>query len=282
MIEIWTAAAATDQTGQLENQCLQWLTPQEQSRADRFRLATSRNQHVVGRGMARYLLSDWANRDHQAPTDGSLHQSPPRPIQPALPIQPGEIVFDFSGHGKPSVVAPLAAIRPFNVAHTDGMVLCAIRSQSGHTASQPSLIGVDIERVSRRSDIAIADRYFAAPEVDYVHSLPDPQAKWWAFLRIWTLKEAFIKAIGTGLSTPLADFAFQQIDSQRPTLQWLNPSLCDGRQWQFATFSPAAGFVAAVAWDAPQTAPETTVTSSLTQSPALPYQLHRFESLLQD
>ncbi len=272
MIEIWTAAASSDVPGELEQCCLRWLTDEERARADRFRVATARNQHVVGRGMARYLLTH-----RLGPDDSHLPAATNR--QPQASIRPDEVVFEFSGYGKPSVASPPAAVRPFNVAHTDGMVLCALRSADptavdSRTSRNPSssdraspLIGVDVERISRRTDLAIAQRYFARPEVEWVEAQPDHASKLVAFLRIWTLKEAFIKAVGTGLSMPLADFSFQKIDSERPTMQWLRPSLDDGRQWHFATLTPAPGYLAAIAWNA-------------SWEPRTELQITRFETLL--
>jgi 4'-phosphopantetheinyl transferase len=254
MIKVWSANASSDLPGELERRCLNWLTPEEVERAERFRVLTARNQHVVGRGMARKLLTQAAagNRVGDAAGAGEA------PIRERF--DPSEIVFSFTQFGKPFVIAPQPLVRPFNVAHTDGMVLFA-DCPSGS-------VGVDVERISRRTDVALAERYFAKPEVEYVMDHFDADMKLRAFLRVWTLKESFIKAIGTGLSMPLADFAFEDIDDQRPTVKMLNPSLEDGRQWQFITFSPRDGYIAAVA-----------IGDSDDQAPP-EMDLKRFESLL--
>jgi len=251
MIKVWSANASSDLPGELERRCLNWLTPEEVERADRFRVLTARNQHVVGRGMARKLLASTVDGDSVAGVaQGQIRRT----------FSPTEIVFSFTQFGKPFVIAPQPLVRPFNVAHTDGMVLFA--------DSQGGSVGVDVERISRRTDVALAERYFAKPEVEYVMDHFDADMKLHAFLRVWTLKESFIKAIGTGLSMPLADFAFENIDDQRPRVKMLNPSLEDGRQWQFITFSPRDGYIAAVAID-----------DTDQQSPP-EMDLKRFESLL--
>lgn len=247
IIQVWSAATSSGSPGDLECRCERWLTEEERQRADRFRVATSRNQHVVGRGMARRLLADCDPPDRSAVGD-----------TPA--IDPSEIVFAYTPHGKPFVIGPRTLIRPFNVAHTDGMVLF-VDGRSGW-------VGVDVERISRRTDVALAERYFAKPEVEYVLDQPDDDSRRRAFLRVWTLKEAFIKAIGTGLSMPLADFAFDDIDAQRPRVRMLNPALGDGENWQFVTFSPAEGYIAAVAQNEPD------------RSTPLDLRLRRFETLL--
>lgn len=219
LIDVWSAAASSGPPGELERRCEAWLTEDERQRAARFRKDTTRNQHVVGRGMTRKLLC-------------------------GQQVAPERIELGFLPHGKPFVAAPPQAARPFNVAHTEGLVLFA--SCHGAIASEAAL-GVDVERLSRRTDVELAQRYFAAPEVEYVWDHRDADRRQYAFLRVWTLKEAFIKAIGTGLTMPLADFAFEQIDSERPRVRLLNPALETGEHWQFIAFHPAADYIGAVA-----------------------------------
>ena len=55
-IQVWHAGSSSSEPGALERCCENWLSQDERVRADRFRIPTSRNQHVVGRGMARRLL----------------------------------------------------------------------------------------------------------------------------------------------------------------------------------------------------------------------------------
>ena len=156
-------------------------------------------------------------------------------------IQPESIRFGAETHGKPFVTEPEEAKRPFNVAHTDGLVMCGIGD------NHHQMIGVDVERLDRRTDPEIADRYFSLPEIQYLNTHGCADARRNAFLRIWTLKESFIKAIGTGLQTPLADFAFEEIDSESPTIRMLNPALESDSFWNFYSFEPRTGFIAAVA-----------------------------------
>ncbi|QEG01706.1 4'-phosphopantetheinyl transferase psf-1 [Stieleria maiorica] len=155
-------------------------------------------------------------------------------------VAPQEIRFGIGRHGKPQVERPAEAMVPFNIAHTDGLVLCGV-------ADPPvDLVGVDVESIHRRTSNELAQRYFAAPEVQFLESQPIDRQQYF-FLRIWTLKEAFIKAIGTGLYTPLSDFAFEQIDSDQPTIRFLSPGLDQGKKWSFVCSSPREGFVASAA-----------------------------------
>lgn len=61
------------------------------------------------------------------------------------------------------------------------------------------------------------------------------------------MKESFIKAIGTGLQTPLADFTFVDVDTDTPQIRWIRPGLDRGRQWRFRAIEPSPGYIAAVA-----------------------------------
>lgn len=213
-VELWCGRASSGDAGALEQHCAASLSEEERIHADRFRRPTTRNQHIVGRGMARTLLAAGCS-------------------------SPQEIEFVLNTHGKPDVLAPLAARRPFNIAHTDGFVVFA-RCESGR-------IGVDVERLARNTDYALAERYFARPEVDFVMGQSSEEDRRLAFLKLWTLKESFVKAVGKGLAIPLADFAFEAIDSPAPQIRMLREGLGDGRDWRFACLSPAEGYVAAVA-----------------------------------
>ena len=156
-------------------------------------------------------------------------------------IDPRSIQLGVEPHGKPVVQGPDSAKRPFNVTHTDGLVMCCVGNQLHHS------IGIDVERLSRNTDPDIADRYFSDPEIRYLNACRTDESRSRTFLRIWTLKESFIKAIGTGLTMPLADFAFAEIDSDAPRIRMLNPDLEDGLCWTFCSLEPRPGFVAALA-----------------------------------
>ncbi|MCC9600238.1 4'-phosphopantetheinyl transferase superfamily protein [Stieleria sp. JC731] len=215
-LDVWHSAADSQRRGAFEQHCEQWLPAEELQNADRYRLVRTRNQHVIGRAMARRLLA----KDQVGPHD---------------------IRFCAGTHGKPEVDAPPSAKVPFNIAHTDGLVVCGITDDDSVQS-----IGVDVESLHRRTTTEVADRYFSEPEVDFLRSQKATEQKFY-FLKIWTLKESFIKAIGTGLFTPLADFAFEGIETAQPQIRFLNPKLADGRSWHFICHQPRDGFIATAA-----------------------------------
>ncbi len=214
-VEVWHTPAAFDEPGPTEVFCERLLLADERIRADRFRVASARHQHIVGRAMARVLLS--ADR-----------------------CQTHEIGFRVLDHGKPIVESPAIACRAFNIAHTRGLVVCGL-------GSPQHWLGVDVEWMDRRTDPELARRYFAPEEIRQLDAISNEDEHRELFLRLWTLKEAFIKAIGTGMYTPLDQFAFVDAASDEPRLVVRDPDLMRGRRWQFESFVPRAGFIAAIA-----------------------------------
>lgn len=120
----------------------------------------------------------------------------------ALSVPPASLGFVEGSNGKPSAqldgrLAPVS----FNLSHANGMVGVAVLAQPD------VLVGFDLERFDRRIELEIADRYFRPEEVSWLMGLA-PSERPRGFLRLWTLKEALIKATGEGLSRELDSFWF--------------------------------------------------------------------------
>jgi len=119
-----------------------------------------------------------------------------------LSVLPASLSFVEGSNGKPSAqqdgrLAPVS----FNLSHANGMVGVAV-------LAQPDVpVGFDLERFDRRIELEIADRYFRPEEVRWLMGLA-PSERPRGFLRLWTLKEALIKATGEGLSRELDSFWF--------------------------------------------------------------------------
>ncbi len=82
----------------------------------------------------------------------------------------------------------------FSLSHSNARVLCAVSD---------SAVGTDIQYISAFHD-SVARRFFAADEREYILSHSDRDA---AYTGIWCQKESYIKALGTGLATPLESFS---------------------------------------------------------------------------
>jgi 4'-phosphopantetheinyl transferase len=192
------------------------LDDEELARADRYHFSADRNIYTAAHALARFMLSEATGM----PTSSWRY---------------------FTGaFGKPAVAAELSESRlQFNISHTRGLVACAIARHE---------VGVDVERSDRTIDLGIARHYFAPEEVRLLSSAPRSQHAE-IFFRFWSLKEAFIKATGEGLSRPLDSFSF----CFEPVRIAFHPerndrSACDDpAEWQFWQFLPTKGCVAALA-----------------------------------
>ena len=113
----------------------------------------------------------------------------------------------------------------FNISHTDGLVACVAAVGAGR-------IGVDVERKGR-VDIPEFRRVFTDAEYARLESLPEPTDE---FYRLWTRKEAVMKADGRGF---YLDAAGIDCLAERVTI--------DGRDYAVRPLDLRAGFAACVA-----------------------------------
>ena len=112
---------------------------------------------------------------------------------------------------------------PFSLSHTRGLVAAALSANGA--------LGIDVEHIDpRKADFAMAEEYFAPAEVRLLQAAPASERDL-CFFRLWTLKEAYVKATGTGLSTPLKSFAF----AFEPICIQFEPGSAErAAEWQFA------------------------------------------------
>ena len=116
----------------------------------------------------------------------------------------------------------------FNLTHSDGIVACAI--------SVRIELGIDAENMNRaRSPMDIARSVFAPSELAALERAPQT-AREELFFAFWTLKEAYVKARGLGLSLPLDRFAFTIGESDLPTIAFHRDLDDDPADWQFQLY----------------------------------------------
>lgn len=164
------------------------LDDAERARADRFVFAKDRDQFVVARSWLRRLLGRYLGRDAST------------------------LRFQYGAQGKPALLTDGAmeemALR-FNVSHSHEQVLLAF--------AMGREVGVDVEWIEARVNGAeLASTCFSSDEQRVYHSAPEHR-QLGAFFRYWTAKEAYIKALGGGLSIPLQDFT---VDVTPGTARW--------------------------------------------------------------
>ncbi|SMF81025.1 4'-phosphopantetheinyl transferase [Tistlia consotensis] len=197
------------------------LDEAERARADRFHFERDRQVYTAAHALLRGTLSELTGR---APQDWR---------------------FEVGEHGKPEAIRrPGEPPLRVNISHTRGLAAVAV------TLGRE--VGVDVEWLERDNAILnIAGRYFAPAECAYLLSRPAAEATD-TFFAFWTLKEAYIKAVGKGLSLPLDAFAFT-LDPL--AVSFVPPIEDDPASWQFQRFRPGPAHVAALGVRQPAEAP---------------------------
>ena len=118
-------------------------------------------------------------------------------------VEPEKLVFKHNAFGKPSLAAESKLC--FNLSHTTGMIVCAI--------SDCLDIGVDVENHKRIVEMKhILHSSFSSKEAKDVLQQSPRLQQHKRFFTYWTLKEAYVKGVGGGLTIPLKLCNFQQTD----------------------------------------------------------------------
>jgi 4'-phosphopantetheinyl transferase len=196
------------------------LSPDERTRHARLIFERDRRDFAVAHALLRQMLSAHVDR-------------PPR-----------EWTFVPGPHGKPMLEPEASGCTlSFNLAHTHGLVTCAITTGTD--------IGIDVEPIDRGgAALELAQRYFSSVEVAEIERLTG-RARETRFIEIWTLKEAYVKAIGDGLTRPVDEFWFTFEESRRLGFESSDPD--DSADWSFALFAPSPEYRLAVAVRGPST-----------------------------
>ena len=169
-VHVWRISL--DQQDETLERLRRTLEPEELDRAGRFHFEKHRRHFVVARGFLRSVVARY------------------------LETQPESLRFAYGEYGKPALAAE--HVLRFNLSHSHEVALLAVALDAE--------LGVDVEHI--RADFAsedIARRFFSRAEVEVFNALPREEQVA-AFFRCWTRKEAYIKAIGKGLSQALDEF----------------------------------------------------------------------------
>jgi len=168
-VQVWQIPLeVSEETLQVYEKC---LSEDERSRANRFRFPDDRRRFIVARGTLRHLLSQAFDRSPQA------------------------IEFCYGEYGKPSIASDNDGTCNFhfNVSHSGELALCVLGGDRR--------VGIDIEKLKPISRLdSMMGRCLSQQELAQIENEPDPTR---AFLQRWTCKEAYLKAIGLGLSQPM-------------------------------------------------------------------------------
>ncbi|WP_111289649.1 4'-phosphopantetheinyl transferase family protein [Bacillus safensis] len=158
-----------------------FVSSEKRAAADRFRFLIDARRTLLGEVFVRQMIHDM----YEMPVD--------------------QIVFETEGNGKP-VVRQLPSFH-FNLSHSGDWVVCAVDNAP---------VGIDIEEI-KPIDLAIAKRFFSADEYEDLLSQPAERQEAY-FFHLWSMKEAFIKLTGKGLSYGLSSFTARLSEDGLATL----------------------------------------------------------------
>jgi 4'-phosphopantetheinyl transferase len=191
------------------------LSEEERERLGRFRSRQAGNQFAVGRGLLRALLGRY------------------------LGVPPHWLTFRQGPQGKPALADPDALF--FNASHSHGLALYAV--------TRLAEVGVDVEQVRPfANDLALAQRFFCSAESRALAALPET-ARVEAFFRLWTCKEAYLKACGTGLAHGL-ERVEMGVSPAPPRILRIDGQEAPAARWSLEALTPVPGYVGALALEA--------------------------------
>jgi 4'-phosphopantetheinyl transferase len=194
------------------------LSYSERFKINRYRFDRDKRYSTISRGVLRVLLGHY------------------------LDVAPGSVCLNYGPNGKPSLDPDHhpSGLR-FNLAHSRDISLYAFVDDSE--------IGIDLEYIRQLPDAEkIAERTFSRREYLDLTSLPINQ-RTQAFYNCWTRKEAYIKALGYGLSLPTNQYAVSMAPGEPARLLHVEGKPDEIARWTLRSWTPAPGYVAALAVD---------------------------------
>lgn len=204
-VHLWRAELTVN-TNELERLRAS-LSDDEQQRLERFQFPDLQQRFIAARGILRELLATY------------------------LQVSPHTLRFEQNRHGKPFLVSDCSMQLRFNLSHSGDLALIAVTHGRD--------VGIDVERIrSMPLWQQISERFFTAAESAGLRSMA-PEQREQAFFEHWVAKEAFVKAIGQGVSFGLDRFEL--------------PALADGPlsvgagEWSLMRLRPGRGYAGAVA-----------------------------------
>lgn len=192
------------------------MSVDELRRAERFLMDRHRVRFIAGRARLRALLARYLGR------------------------RPGELEFHYEALGKPGLAPQqntLGLQFNFSNSHTLGLLAVSPRSEP---------LGADVEHLRELHDLlGLARRFFDASESEALLRLTDG-AQRAAFFRLWTRKEAFLKAVGKGLTFPLNEVVVSLGDIPAPRIVTIQGDPEAAAAWHLFHLIPDFDYVAAV------------------------------------
>ncbi|MFI1399289.1 4'-phosphopantetheinyl transferase family protein [Streptomyces sp. NPDC020681] len=190
------------------------LTAEERYRLERRLTPGARRRYLGARLLSRYALSARTGR------------------------APDRWRFRSGEFGRPEPVPDEDGVR-FNISHTEGLIACVVTRGRG--------CGVDVSPTPSTAELADQLRRVLAPAERAELAAVAPGARPALVSELWVLKEAYLKALGTGLSRGLGGFSFAPRAADRIAVRDPQQPAGAADRWWFDLLYPGPGHVVAVA-----------------------------------
>ena len=212
---LWTVRPESIQNKMILAASMDSLSILEREKYRRFRFAEDRHRYLVSHALVRNVLSKYAE------------------------ILPGEWVFSQTDRGRPEVANPGLSAMRFNLSHTRGYVACIVTSSCD--------CGIDVERVHvRHNPIDVAKRMFSKPEFEHMQQLSGREQLDYFFTR-WTLREAYTKARGIGITFPTQKLNFEIKSTGEVNIEFQADMQDENEDWQLEILPLTEEHIAAAA-----------------------------------
>lgn len=199
--------------------CFSLLSPEEKKRLGHFQKEKDRNRSLIGRSMLRYLLGRY------------------------LSYPPEKLCFETNIHGKPLLVEEkLPFSVHFNLSHSGDWIALAFSSDTP--------IGIDIEKLRPSIDRQKIIRRFFHPKETSVFHAPEESAHELLFFRYWTIREAFLKALGSGFSISPDSFLVEPVSGKEtvPAKYRIIGNDKDYSNWQVEAITAPEGYICSICY----------------------------------
>jgi 4'-phosphopantetheinyl transferase len=219
-VHLWYMSV-TDTRILLDNH-LSVLDEEEKYRANQFHFERDRTRFILARGSLRSLLARYTGSD------------------PAL------IRFKQNRYGKPFLQHPHSPVQ-FNITHSAGCIV--------HAIAYGTELGVDVEFVRNSAGLASVASYFAPGEQAWLGAA-DAREHDVRFFTLWVCKEAYIKALGRGLSKSLDSFeiSLEERKEKMEGIEGMEPRILSDSEnhgapesWRLVLFKPGEGMLGCLA-----------------------------------
>lgn len=216
-VHVWRASLKGWVADEIERG-LSILSSEERARADRFLQAKHRKRFISSHATLHAILTKYL------------------PELWTTPLQ-----FRHNEYGKPHLA--YNSTLQFNLSNSHSVVLCAV--------AWDQEVGIDVEHMKRDIYInGIAKRFFSPEESAALQKLP-VEEQLAGFYRLWTLKEAYIKAIGQGFSFPLNRFTTNVKATQTDGLISVDGDCEQAKSWALCPIPVGEDYKAALAIEEP-------------------------------